>query len=427
MSSPLVVTTDKKLTAHHLHQIMDKDRSIKFSISSSSSSRSKHSKKSSKKSKKRHRSRDSETEESKRPISSLVEYSDVSSEDFSAPEAGEINTEESVSLSDADREPKDPAAIAKRATTTAPTKTAAVEDELDEEQRNAQLEMERSIAKMSPGQVRRMIIGSPINSSSNSSIQKSATRSPKRLDDVAQPAAEPLSSSESLDDDDMSGRKRKKLKKDKKHKKKNKTKKRKKRRQKSVSSIETISDNDSVLDETNFTPPITKQNSPAEWDRTYTPLKETSPVSIGTPPLRPGSNASIYSDATVAHPPSTLQPRNRTPTSSTHHRTPPSRPIIPSSGGNSSTKKQSHGNYIASPHTPPLAVSHQKSKSSSNYQSPANNDDMIVDRHHHHMSSSSSSGHAHHHHSHHHYHHHHSSHNSGSEQSSRRITVSPGK
>lgn len=98
------------------------------------------------------------------------------------------------------------------------------------------------------------------------------------------------------DDSNEMERKRKKTKKTKK--KKNK-KKKKRKRNKSISSVENISDNDSMLDDDlNLTPPI-RSESPTNWAKQrYSPnradtMSKSPPM---TPPIRPNSNMSIYSD-----------------------------------------------------------------------------------------------------------------------------------
>lgn len=103
------------------------------------------------------------------------------------------------------------------------------------------------------------------------------------------------------DDDDIktddSAEIERKRKKSKKTKKKKNKKKKKRKRNKSISSVENISDNDSMLDDDlNLTPPI-RNTSPAHWDKRYTPNRtNTLSKSPMTPPIRPNSNMSIYSD-----------------------------------------------------------------------------------------------------------------------------------
>lgn len=64
-----------------------------------------------------------------------------------------------------------------------------------------------------------------------------------------------------------------------------------------MESIENISDNDSLLDDDlNLTPPP-RATSPAHWEKRYTPDQVNSlSKSPLTPPIRPNSNMSIYSD-----------------------------------------------------------------------------------------------------------------------------------
>lgn len=355
-------------------------------------------KKSGKKSKRRHHSRDSPSEI--RVLSShrsgdyqsynkLVGYSDVSSEDFSAPEAGEIEDEESFSLSD-----KESSMLS------APSASMM---SLHENNRSTTPRMN---FQMSPQQIRKVILGSPISSSlssatSRSKMQQSLSPLPQKhssrkksdtkkgsstntsiidenevdeLDEIEDEEEE-----EDLDEDEEEMRRRRKLKKSK----KKKSKKKKKKRRKSISSVESISDNESMLEDTVGieSPPNTihQISSPYEKDNTYTPIKP-SPMSPATPPLRPDSNASIYSD--------------------TSRQTP--------------TRSNSKCMYIASPHTPPI-VPNKKSS----YHSPLHAD-MSHSMSHHHGSS-------------HHYHHSHQYHQPRSpieqvpQSSSRRVSKSPGK
>lgn len=96
---------------------------------------------------------------------------------------------------------------------------------------------------------------------------------------------------------DVSTEVERKKKKAKKTKKKKNKKKKKRKRNKSISSVESISDNDSMLDnDLNLTPPI-QNTSPTHWDKRYTPNRtDTLSKSPMTPPIRPNSNISIYSD-----------------------------------------------------------------------------------------------------------------------------------
>ncbi|XP_055383597.1 cyclin-dependent kinase 12 isoform X2 [Condylostylus longicornis] len=439
------------------------------------------------------------------PIHPIVEYSDVSSEDFSDPEAGEIHTEESDTalerLSNRSNlmtaninNPNNMTGHHNMGSSTSTivqnsfsqisnstgscnitlrrTPSSLQENEDDEEEQHFD---ENSIAKMSPSEIRRIIgvVGSPINSSSNSSTLQSGERiiigaqykSNKSIQILNEKSVISLSTNKSIErnnrniniagngniinnkgssltnsadhssnadmssgngcmlDDDFSiseasidlddedeeeleeiSRKRKKRKKDKKMKhKKKKSKKSKKKRQKSISSIESISDNDSILDQ-NFTPPpLSKRMSCGPKSpsySTYTPTKDVSPVSIGTPPppLRPNSNISYYQESSSIGGGSSSSHHHRSANSVSnvggigrpttpplhmhshhmhHHRTPPMRNLIASGGNNQSVGGgKLRGSYgIASPHTPPPPMGHHSGsagKSSKSYLSPIN-------------------------------------------------------
>lgn len=224
----------------------------------------------------------------------IVEYSDVSSDELSAPEAGEIQSEESESN-----------LLNKIDTTISPTAATAILDET----------VIRSESKNSP-EIQR-----------NVAVEETPASPPPEPVTVDIPLRETKSSSNSIqqvisspeeeEEDEYendSDRKRKK-KKEKKHKKLKKSKKRKKRRPKSVSSVENISDNESIFDGDTLTPPL-KDNLEYESNSIDNQATICSPA---TPPPRPNSVISSYSN--------------------TSRRTPP-RPI-------SGSKK----NY--SPHTPP--------------------------------------------------------------------------
>lgn len=219
----------------------------------------------------------------------IVEYSDVSSDELSAPEAGEIQSEESESN------------LLNKIDTISP---AILDETLNRSAKNSpeirgDVAVEETPASPPPEPV---TVDIPLRES------KSSSNSIQQV----------ISSAEEEDDDEYendSDRKRKK-KKEKKHKKLKKSKKRKKRRLKSVSSIENISDNDSIFDGDTLTPPL-KENLEYETNSIDNTAAICSPA---TPPPRPNSVISSYSN--------------------TSRRTPP-RPI-------SGNKK----NY--SPHTPPL-------------------------------------------------------------------------
>lgn len=364
---------------------MDKGRSSKHA--------KRHPKKSGKKSKRRHHSRvspssvriSSSYRSGEYPPCKIVEYSDVSSEDFSAPEAGEIEDEESFSLSD-----KESSMLS------APSASMLINSI-----ENSKSTTPRMSFQMSPNMVRKVILGSPISSSlssatSRSKMQQSLSPLPQKhlsrknaeskksssttsiideneMDDLDDIGDDIEDDDEDMDEDEGMHRRRKSKKS-----KKKKSKKKKKKRRKSISSIESISDNESLLDDTAVIASPTDSVRPmSPYDKgNYTPIKP-SPMSPATPPLRPNSNASMYSD--------------------TSRRTP--------------SRSNSKSMYIASPHTPPI-VPNKKSS----YHSPMHAD----------------ISHSTHHGSHHHYHHahHHHQPRSPAEQapqsSSRRISKSPG-
>lgn len=265
-----------------------------------------------------------------------------------------------------------------------------------------------------PPTQRKIIVGSPISSSDSRSklrntpspTEFSSRRSRKvsRKDCLASPIDmdNDDDDDDDEDDDDMGGksddsddmRKRKKSKKSKKKKSK---KKKKKKRNRSISSIENISDNDSVLDDDiiNLTPPL-RGNTPTKWDKRYTPLRQRSlSKSPITPPLRPNSNMSIYSE--------------------TSRRTPP----------------LSQKYNASSPHTPPLVPR----KSTASYHGDENSDKLqpnadgdvrksvvyVVDKYYSNYSESNDS------HYHHHSYHHSSAATKESNSSTSRRSKSPGK
>lgn len=304
----------------------------------------------------------------------IVEYSDVSSEDFSAPEAGEIEDDGSK------RDGKHRHIDSKRggvcvtvsggeAAATGHKKHGSAGDRL-------------SFA-MSPGEVRKVIIGSPISSSVSSGNSRSKTpRSPPkvahrgggddvlvddgRIDEMALDAEEELVLSDEADDSDRHHRKSKKSKKAKKSKRK------KKKRRRSISSVESISDHDSLLavdDNAVGTPPHRAHHKPlraiSPWEHTYTPVKPcpmspTSGDGPATPPLRPNSIVSMYSEESTSQHRLLIR----------QHATPPS-PVqqMPLPLGQRN---------VASPHTPPPLMQHQHHKLNA-----YNNSPIDVDHHHH--------------------------------------------
>lgn len=275
----------------------------------------------------------------------IVEYSDVSSEDFSAPEAGEIEDFDGKCGADS----KLGVSI-----------TVRTGENVNAKKKKHGSAGDRLNFAMSPGKVRRVIIGSPI-SSSVSSRSKTPRSPPKaaaqRSDDLD--VASLLDEDGAIDDEDVellsdedsdSDRRHRKSKKSKKAKK---NKRKKKKRKRSLSSIESISDNESLLavdDNAVGTPPHAHhktQRAISPWEHTYTPVKP-SPMSPttgggpGTPPLRPNSIVSMYSEESSS--------QNRV---LRQHATPsPVQPMSLPLGQRN----------IASPHTPPPQHHHHSKK-----------------------------------------------------------------
>lgn len=152
----------------------------------------------------------------------LVEYSDVSSEELSAPEAGEIEDDQPLVVGD--------------------IYTKNLNNRLNSTKLSAAIQS-RLKGPMSPAPI---IPGS--------SLGENSLSTPVLDEDYVE--------DENSDDEISESRKRAKKKKDKKHKKSKKAKKKKKKRPKSPSSdIESISDNDSVFDAAGLTPPLNKSSA----------------------------------------------------------------------------------------------------------------------------------------------------------------------
>lgn len=327
---------------------------------------SKYAKKRPKKTKKSKKEKRDDSRNSNAPTQKIVEYSDVSSEDLSSPEAGEIDDE---------AYPSDKESFSNNGT----LGRVVVSNESRSINR-ANSGPERLDFLMSPSEIRKVIIGSPISSSNSATRSKlGASLSPKpdlREQLTAKlpistptspiPEDEDLEALEADDDaeDNEDDRRRRKIKKSK----KKKSKKRKKKRRKSISSVESISENESLLEDPIAEASPTRAASP--WEKTYTPVK-TSPRSPQTPPLRPNSNVSLYSDRLKLSP------------------MPP----------------HLNNKYNASPHTPPIVPKKPS------YHSPVD----VDHGHSHHSSHHSSSYHTHHHH-----------HQPRSPTETRRVSKSPG-
>lgn len=353
----------------------------------------------------------------------IVEYSDVSSEDFSAPEAGEIQDEEN-SLSLSDREITttnngncNDRLVGSSSTISAGLKTDSehILDRIGGSGSNANVSttgitsnsiitIENLKANISTTPLeRKIIVGSPISSSVSSNSRSKLRHSPSPLEfserrlhlakDIRKDSiSSPLDDdNDDLDDDDDDNagksdeseieRKRKKSKKSKKKKSK---KKRKKKRNKSISSIENISDNDSVLDDdiNNLTPPL-RAVTPTQWEKRYTPARPNSlSKSPMTPPLRPNSNMSIYSETSRRTPPLSQKYNTSSPhtpplvprkiTSTAYH----SSPIdvdVNSSGSHSHSHSHfhhsSHHSYHHQPRSPITLIGKELSISSSSRRS----------------------------------------------------------
>ncbi|EDV97249.1 GH16743 [Drosophila grimshawi] len=319
--------------------------------------------------------------------SALVEYSDVSSEDFSDAEAGEIDSD---------------AALAGRSGTSA---AGPANRKLDNQTRKHNSDAVLRITKNNDFRKRRTeesddmalvhevatrtrqvsVVASSSSRLNTSSVTESVshhraevelTQTKGSKEDQLQWDRELYMSSDTIDTDEieaeMKRQKRKKLKKDKhKHKSKKKSKKRKKKRAKSFSSIDSLSDSNltSLLDRhRRYTPP-SAPNRAKSAERTvvsaalpsYTPHKDSqsSPISVGTPPARrPNSNNTTYYGESTAATTSTplgsnlqVTVTNKTSSSNSRHRSPPTR----AGGGGSSSSNQ---RYATSPRTPPQSLSH---------------------------------------------------------------------
>lgn len=252
----------------------------------------------------------------KSPVAPLVEYSDVSSDDFSGPEAGEIESEgggggggagADGSLSDISPDERQPIAASGINTNTFKSFDKNRLGPIDEGGgggggRSQTPKM--PIATLTRRSSKDQIYGES-NSSSHDNRGKRIG-----LEEICEE-----SDIESGASDIVIQRKSKK--KDKKRHKKKK-KKQKKKRAKSVSSVETISEEeDPILAGEPVTPPLSKTGPSSS----YTPIKDPSltPISPTTPPLSP-SYASVKKRSIAAASPHT-PPMPTKSSSSTHHLT----------------------------------------------------------------------------------------------------------
>ncbi|XP_073848337.1 cyclin-dependent kinase 12 isoform X1 [Musca autumnalis] len=360
--------------------------------------------------------------------SNIVEYSDVSSSEYSDPEIESCpKTNEVVPTQKRDTQ-----------------LDVYISSDEDNYRTNRKESFENS-TKLSPNHVRRIILGSPVRTTTSKTNTVDKHKLSKELDktvteqidlcEISHRSSSVLSSpsvvhipqknpaeesdwdvgleqyvsSGTIDTDEleaeMKRQKRKKLKKDKKHKRSRKSKKRKKKRAKSFSSIESISDNDldDVLDSSvslrHYTPPpvaAVSIKSP-----TYTPEKQRSPRSTDTPPpIRSDSSHNYYSKSVNLAPAvgsgtgSTasgsannvvgLQVTVTNRISSSRHRTP-----------TRSTGTKSRFPSAHSPHTPPLyaggsSMVNRDSRSARYVLSPSKDDHRHHHYHHEHDASISS-------------------------------------
>ncbi|XP_037031570.1 cyclin-dependent kinase 12 [Bradysia coprophila] len=301
-------------------------------------SSSKYAKKRPKKAKKSKKEKHSRDDSRAATTQKIVEYSDVSSEDLSSPEAGEIDDETYPS----DKESFGNNGSLGRV-------VVSNESRLVNRKNSGP---ERLDFIMSPSEVRKVIIGSPISSSNSASRSKlGASVSPKPDLRTQLTAKLPISTPTSPipedddldalevddDDDDTEDRRRRKAKKSK----KKKSKKRKKKRRKSISSVESISDNESILDDPIADASPARPASP--WEKTYTPVKN-SPRSPATPPLRPSSNVSLYSDRMKVSP---LPPH----LNNKYNASPHTPPIVPKKPSYHSPVDVDHGHSHHSHHS----------------------------------------------------------------------------
>ncbi|XP_054732116.1 cyclin-dependent kinase 12 [Anastrepha obliqua] len=409
-------------------------------------------------------------------LNAIVEYSDVSSEDFSDPEAGEINSEPSENT----RKQRVDTTVLNvgkglRTTNQLPAPNAPKADlplhsmsSDDDTFRSKRKDSLDNLSNLSPNHVRRIILGSPVrgvksnigvtpgNSSMNAKSDKplistgstndsnatisthhaskecdptakkqaknsvNSSSSSKLLDEEVSDWDAALASSDSMDTDEFEAelkrQKRKKAKKDKKHKRSKKSKKRRKKRARSYSSIESISDNDLdavIASESmrHYTPSpkvhrghekIVGNNAVRSPERntagsgvgsSYTPIKEDSPLSIDTPPMRPGSSNSYYAEkaggaaATKATGASAVAAASGLQVTVTNqrHRTPPR------------TSAKTRFPAATSPHTPPLYIGGgaergQTTRGTRYALSPPKEELLSAHHQHHHRSLSNASG-----------------------------------
>ncbi|XP_023031961.1 cyclin-dependent kinase 12 isoform X2 [Drosophila willistoni] len=293
----------------------------------------------------------------------LVEYSDVSSEDFSDPEAGELDSDANALNKKPKQSTESSMRFAKNNLEKAKASGAAASG-YDGYNRRAEGTEEEDVTRHESIRLGIEAESSLSNIRDRGETHASASKSSCSKEEIW--GRELYMSSDTIDTDEleaeMKRQKRKKQKKDKhKHKSKKKSKKRKKERKraKSYSSLDSMLDNDmNTLRYTPPTPTMARLNTTRTVSST---LKESSPISPGpgpgTPPARrpPNSNnASYYADSASVTPSPSLQVtvpnkqannRHRSPRYvATSPRTPP--PSQYSAGGARDTR---NSRYVQSP------------------------------------------------------------------------------
>ncbi|XP_020816573.1 cyclin-dependent kinase 12 [Drosophila serrata] len=325
----------------------------------------------------------------------LVEYSDVSSEDFSDPETGDLDANDS----------------GKGATTNTKKPKPATDNQFTRNRLGPKPDKEGydNFRKRRPEDSNQ---SDPAGSRQTSSSETTNHREdPSQVSNTSKAelwGREIYMSSDSIDTDEleaeMKRQKRKKQKKDKhKHKSKKKSKKRKKKRAKSYSSIDSMSDNDDInaLLDRRYTPPTAPSKSSertvSAGPSSFTPHNHKENSSPATPPPARRTNTSnnaYYGESTSVETANaalgsnlqvtvtnkqTISSRHRSPQTSARGsgngprfgnspRTPPHSHYTSSSGGGgggggggSGPRDSRSSRYVPSPHKEDLTTHHRSS------------------------------------------------------------------
>ncbi|EDW95023.1 uncharacterized protein Dyak_GE19764, isoform B [Drosophila yakuba] len=226
----------------------------------------------------------------------LVEYSDVSSEDFSDQEAGDLDADAGKAAGNI-KKPK-----------------PAADNQFSKGRLGAKPDKEGYDNYRSR---RAEDSNDPVAAGSRQTSSSEATNPRKEPSQASNTSKDEMwgreiyMSSDSIDTDEleaeMKRQKRKKQKKEKhKHKSKKKSKKRKKKRAKSYSSIDSMSDNDiNALLDRRYTPPTapskTNERTVSAAPSSFTPhnLKESSSPATPPPARRPNTNSTYYGESSV--------------------------------------------------------------------------------------------------------------------------------